>query len=390
MAGVSLVARDLACPVCNHSFKLHTPKSNVSVLERRDADFCPYFSGLNPMYYAVWVCPGCGYAALKDHFRELGESDRMALSTALAGVQEHQRHDFSTPERSLYSAMLSLQLADRCYRSRQTPLEIRAGIVLRLAWMCRYGNDRRREKGYLEEAIALYQAAYDHGLSRAAAITEAHVAFLIGEMLRRIGRGQEAVEWFLRAIQEDAARGETYRMAKDQLFEAKESIRFFEYLRNVEILKPLAIDEVAQLAAQIRNRAYAPGKPVCSQGEAGQSMFVLMRGRAEVVIDEGAIGTLQPGEVFGEMSLLTGRPRSATVLATEQSELLEIDRVAFRTVIRSNPAIASEIGRIVEARRHQNALRAQSAVRQPSAEQKSPEESGAGFMNRLMSFFELS
>lgn len=393
-----LVARDLKCPVCQHGFKLHTPKSSASVLKRRDADFCPYYDGPNPLFYSVWVCPGCGYAALKDHFRDLAERDRATLQATLEGAPEIKRHDFNKPERSLFAAMLSLQLAVRCYEARHAPAEIRGGILLRLAWTCRYGNDRKRERTYLEEAIATYQAAFDKGLHASSAISEAHVAFLVGEMLRRTGQGQEAIPWFVRAIQSDAKQGETYRMAKDQLYEAKESIRFFEYLKAVPLLQSLAPDELALLSALTRNRTYGPGKTVCTEGDPGDSMFIVMRGSARVSVGDKAVAMLQPGQVFGEMSLLSDQPRSATVVAEAALELLEIDRVAFKTLFKANPEIAAAIASTVEARRTTNdrvlkdgaepdlALPAEAAANGDEP----PRGGESGLLGRLRGLFELS
>lgn len=386
MAGSPFAARELACPVCNVSFKLHTPKSGTSVLERRDADFCPYYSGINPLFYSVWVCPHCGFAALKEHFRELSGNDKVALAMALSGAQEHRRHDFSKEERSLFAAMLSFQLALKSYEVRRMPPEVRAGVLLRLAWTCRYGNDRKRERLYLEQASMLYQEAYDKGVSRNSSISEAHVAFLVGEAMRRLGRGPEAIDWFLRAVKDDPSKGETYRMARDQLYETKESIRFFEYLQAVDILKPLAIEELAQLAVQVRCRTFGAGKTICTEGDAGASMCILMSGHASVSIGEAKVAEVRPGQVFGEMSLLSGQPRSATVTADQPTELLEIDRVAFKTVLHSNPAIADEIARIVGERQAQNAKARESGALEATV----PAESEAGFLGRFKAFFEIS
>lgn len=375
-------ARELTCPICQHDFKLHTPKSTVSALLRRDADFCPYYEGPNPLFYSIWVCPACGFAALKDHFRKVEEKEANALRTELAEFSDHRRHSFEQEERSLFAAMLSFQLAVRSYQIRKTPAEVRASLLLRLAWLCRYGNDRKRESQYLAQSLALYEEAYTRGLARGARVNEAQVAYLIGEISRRMGKGQTAVEWYLRAIQGDPEKGETYRMAREQIYEAKESIRFFEYLKDVEILKPLAIEEIAALSVQIKSQNVRTGKVICTQGEPGQSMGLLMKGEARVEIDGIRVGDLGGGDVFGEISLLTGQPRSATIMADTPIEMLEIDRVSFKTVLQANPAIAGEIARIVDERRAQNAQILQAAATE------TPEETG--FLARLKLFFELS
>ena len=374
-------ARELTCPICAHLFKLHTPKSALSSLQSRDADFCPYYEGPNPLFYAIWVCPACGYAALKDHFRTISDHERSVLETDLLEWSDHRRFDFSKPERSLYAAMLSFQLAIRSYELRKVPSELRASLALRLAWLCRYGHDRKRENHYLAQAQVLYEAAYSKGLSRHANVSEAQVAYLIGEISRRLGKGQEAVDWFLRAIKGDPTKGDVYRMARDQIYETKEAIRFFEYLKNVDILKSLAIEEIAELSVQIKCQTYRSGKVICEQGTSGHSMGLLMNGSARVEIDGIRVGELGAGDVFGEISLLTGQPRSATIVTEAKTEWLEIDRVSFKTVLQANPVIAEEIARIINDRQAHNAQILQ------ADHEKDPE---VGFLARLKLLFELS
>ncbi|HEY9857342.1 MAG TPA: cyclic nucleotide-binding domain-containing protein, partial [Stenomitos sp.] len=118
----------------------------------------------------------------------------------------------------------------------------------------------------------------------------------------------------------------------------------------------------------------------------GTSMFILMSGQAAVSIADSKVAEVLPGQVFGEMSLLSGQPRSATVTAEVQSELLEIDRVAFKTVLNTNPAIADEIARIVAERRAQNAR----ALESGGMVETVPAEPEGGFLGRFKAFFEIS
>lgn len=387
MSVLQFTSRELACPVCSHSFRQYTPKSNAGVLDRRDADFCPYFNGPNPVFYAVWVCPHCGFAAYKDDFRNLNDSDRLALKVLLSDSTEQRRHDFTKMERPLFAAMLSYRLAMRCYQARRTPPEVVAGLHLRLAWMCRYGHDLRREHQHLDEASRAYQHAFDRGLSRQSQTTDAAVAYLIGECDRRLGRGTESISWYLKAIQLDVEKGEIFTKARDQLYEARESIRFFELLKGVAILRPLAVPELALLSVLIRSVQIHPGRPVVRQGEPGTSMFLVAHGTARAEIDGQPVGTLTAGEVLGEMSLLSGQPRTATVVAEETCEMLEIERLAFKTVLQANPEVAGEIARIVADRRARNAGR---APEDGSAAATGAPGEAAGILTTLKGLFELA
>ena len=91
------------------------------------------------------------------------------------------------------------------------------------------------------------------------------------------------------------------------------------------------------------------------QGERGESLYLITRGRVEVRVASGGaesvVSTLGAGSFFGEMSLLTGDPRAATVVALEDTEAIPVGREDFRHVAAANPAVLEEMARIVTARR---------------------------------------
>jgi small-conductance mechanosensitive channel/CRP-like cAMP-binding protein len=125
-------------------------------------------------------------------------------------------------------------------------------------------------------------------------------------------------------------------------------------LRGVEIFESLGDEEQAALVLAARRETYAAGEPIVRQGEPGASMFVVVRGNAVVTVDgaAGPLAELGTGAVFGEMSLLTGEPRVATVAAAAgDCDLLEITVEAFRSVVLANPAVVDRISTAVATRR---------------------------------------
>jgi small-conductance mechanosensitive channel/CRP-like cAMP-binding protein len=124
-------------------------------------------------------------------------------------------------------------------------------------------------------------------------------------------------------------------------------------LGDVQIFASLSEDERKQLAARCREAIYATGEIVVRQGEAGASMFVVCSGQVKVTIEPGTreVARTDPGGFFGEMSLLTGDPRTATVSATCDSVLLEIPADGFRQIALAQPAVVEAVGLAVVARR---------------------------------------
>lgn len=128
-----------------------------------------------------------------------------------------------------------------------------------------------------------------------------------------------------------------------------------ERLNNVSIFAPLNDEEIERLANASVSRIYAPGEAVVRAGQEGNSMYVVIRGSVHVQIRENdqqrTINTLRENDFFGEMSLLTGEPRTATVIANEESEVLRIDKSGLKPIFEGNPQLVESVSELIEERR---------------------------------------
>ena len=156
---------------------------------------------------------------------------------------------------------------------------------------------------------------------------------------------------------------------------------------GVEILAALTDEQRVELAAVSRPQLYAAGEAIVAEGDAGDSMFVLARGEAAVTLSqtEGVVATLRAGAFFGEMSLLTGDARSATVSAVTDCELIEVSADAFRRVVLTDAAIVDRVAAAVETRRAE--LERHRASR---ATDGAAAETPQTFVNRMRRFLRLS
>jgi small-conductance mechanosensitive channel len=131
--------------------------------------------------------------------------------------------------------------------------------------------------------------------------------------------------------------------------------RRVECLERVGLLEPLGPDLVQTLAVENIDRVYAAGEQVIRQGEPGASLFVIMSGRVEVTARDGdlppvRLAVLEPGDYFGEMSLMTGAARVATVTTLEETRLLEVGKVSFGRILAAHPDLVEELGRSLRLR----------------------------------------
>jgi small-conductance mechanosensitive channel/CRP-like cAMP-binding protein len=126
-----------------------------------------------------------------------------------------------------------------------------------------------------------------------------------------------------------------------------------ENLRRIDILGPLGEEELESLARHVRLRVYGVGETVVREGEEGDSLFVVLRGNLEVHAGREKVGTLAAGEFFGEMSLLTGERRRATVRTVDEVRVLEISKAAIEPIIVAHPPVAEGLSAALERRLHQ-------------------------------------
>ncbi len=125
-------------------------------------------------------------------------------------------------------------------------------------------------------------------------------------------------------------------------------------LAGVEFLSPLSETEREVLSSRITIFTAHRQEVVIRQGDPGDSCFIIHSGKAEVSVatpqGETDIGGLGPGQVFGEMSLMTGDERSATVRALTDMELIVVNKENFARILSANPDIAAKISSILAKR----------------------------------------
>ena len=123
-------------------------------------------------------------------------------------------------------------------------------------------------------------------------------------------------------------------------------------LAGIEMFSALTDAERSLLAAAAAERPFGSGERIVRQGEPGESMFVLIEGSARVFIEpDTEVATIEAGGCFGEMSLLTGDPRTASVAARGDCVVLEIAPDAFNEIARLNPSALERVTSLASARR---------------------------------------
>jgi len=113
-----------------------------------------------------------------------------------------------------------------------------------------------------------------------------------------------------------------------------------DVLKKVPLFSGLDDRELQEIAAQMRERRFAAGDTVTQEGAGGAGFFVVEQGQAEVQVEGVTRGTIGAGDYFGEIALLTGSDRTATIKATSDMICWGMTPWDFRPLVESNSAIA--------------------------------------------------
>ncbi len=121
-----------------------------------------------------------------------------------------------------------------------------------------------------------------------------------------------------------------------------------DLFQRVQLFEGIPAAERATIAKAAQLRTYRRGEVIVRQGQAGETFFVIVRGRVAVTVlspegREVVLNTLGEGDHFGEMALLDDEPRSASVVAQEKSELAILSRDVFFDLLRSNFVLTKEL-----------------------------------------------
>ncbi len=128
-----------------------------------------------------------------------------------------------------------------------------------------------------------------------------------------------------------------------------------EIINRVDLFTSLSAAERARVADACARRVYQPGEVICREGDHGTTAYVV--GSGEVEVEAGTppvrVARMGSGTYFGEMSLLTGMPRTATVRARTLCEILELGRPVFMRLFATNVALAESISQTIAARNYE-------------------------------------
>lgn len=181
----------------------------------------------------------------------------------------------------------------------------------------------------------------------------------------------------------------SYRQEVNQ----REMSRRLQALRGVEIFSGFSEPELQAMAERLMYAPFARGDVITRQGAVAHWLYILISGEADIWFEtrqqeRRLLTTLPPGSVFGEMGLMTGEPRRATVTAKTDAECYRLDKAGFEEIIRSRPEIAEQMSMILATRSRQ-LEEIQGQIKLREGESESAQQRRADILARIRGFFGL-
>ncbi|MDA8085467.1 MAG: cyclic nucleotide-binding domain-containing protein, partial [Nitrospiraceae bacterium] len=219
-------------------------------------------------------------------------------------------------------------------------------------------GDVLQRMGRIDDAVSAYHKAASL-FSRGGFSEKALAIYKI--ILRLSPQDRQAAKEFFAAMNElEKERSHPARLEADSRSDGAEAV----------IFSSLTQQENARLVSSAARLAFEPGQVVVAEGGSGDSIYYMKNGFAAVMTlvrgREIELATLSAGDIFGEVAFLTGRPRTASVVAKSAVEAIEIGRRLLEEIASSNPAVMEELQDFYQKRAHDTVDKTMRALKPPS------------------------
>ncbi len=189
--------KDLLCPLCNQKYQTLKPRHKYTVIDRTDEDFCPYYKVVNPLYYEINTCPGCGYSFNNSTSTPVKTELKESVQKVLNGLYKGEDY---TGVRNLEDAIQTFKLAIQCQKQMGAGNYAMSRLYLKLGWLYRYQKNAEKEKEQMEQALYHLLRFFDEADIEEPK-EEMNIMYLIGQIYLNLNDKPAALNWFIRIAQ---------------------------------------------------------------------------------------------------------------------------------------------------------------------------------------------
>ena len=125
-----------------------------------------------------------------------------------------------------------------------------------------------------------------------------------------------------------------------------DALRICEFLRPIELFKTLTPRQLTDVAEKMSKRHYAVGETIIHEGDPGEEFFLVSDGEVEVIRADHEVARLGPGNFFGEVALISGEPRNATVVAESEVDAYLLGKSDFEAALAASQSFRDQLYRV--------------------------------------------
>lgn len=215
--------KEVTCPVCGEEFEVQKVRTPAIQVEKQDTDFCLHYRSVNPLAYAIWVCPKCLYSGEESDFDSLPRFKEVKLKGHIYSIFKKYGTPDLSDERSSEKAILSYEIAMDWAKFFEKSSFRLASFSLRIGWLYRFSGEDQKENEFIDKAVKLYRKGFETEHNIPKNLGEVGAIYLIGELYRRLGNKNDALKWFGKALSHPDLRSnpKIERLCRDQWQETK-------------------------------------------------------------------------------------------------------------------------------------------------------------------------
>ncbi|KAA0545430.1 DUF2225 domain-containing protein [Bacillus sp. BGMRC 2118] len=221
-----LFDKKVTCMACDYHYTTKKVRSRFIRALRSDSDFCSYYADEenSPLLYYVSVCPCCGFSVSDEFSTYFAPGTLEAIKQSITSQWNNRSYgEKRTPATAVEAYKLGI-LSATLKRERNIVL---AGLYMRLVWIYRKEENHAQEMRFMKLAVSEYVKSYSNGDYQDTDMSDLKIAYLIGDLYRRLGDDKLAMTYLSRVIhrREDKYERRMVEMAKELWADIREEMK---------------------------------------------------------------------------------------------------------------------------------------------------------------------
>ncbi|PKK90260.1 MAG: hypothetical protein CVV64_09850 [Candidatus Wallbacteria bacterium HGW-Wallbacteria-1] len=209
----------IKCIACNSEFKSPKIKHGKAKVTRRDEDLCPWYEGVNPLFYDFTLCPNCG-TVFMDKIKAQSVAEKTRLIQTFKSIQNAGH--LADSERNLEDARRLAKLTLLAINNTTSGPAALASVAMRISWFARYVGDAAEEEKFMKVALDNYEKTFVDGDGE---FPMDNLLYIMGELTWRLGNYDGAKQWFGKLFGFENPKSPMVKKGKERWYDIREARR---------------------------------------------------------------------------------------------------------------------------------------------------------------------